>query len=391
MATTMSSVWAKPGAWALDSEQHEDELNHQHHLDLSAAAVKAPPEPPASDFPSLSAAVTGAAKPKKKSKQVLSLAEFSNYKPPSAIDIVLPTGPRERTAEEIAESRRGGFRNYGDRDSKPRVSREGYDGNFPKERDSMGPSRADDADDWSKGKKLSSFGPGPDRERERDMGPSRADGVDDWSKGKKFGGGFENSRVDRRDKGGFFNSSKADEVDNWASNKGFGPGLGDDRRRERRVGFEATGPGSDVDTWVKHKEVVSGSGSGSGGGRPRLNLQPRTLPVVTNNNNNINNNDNVGGGEAAATVVKGKGNPFGAARPREEVLKEKGKDWKEIDEKLEAVKIKEVERSAAEGFGRRRGFGVGGGDDRSVRSWRKPGSPSNDAPAAAVPAARFDP
>jgi hypothetical protein len=66
--------------------------------------------------------------------------------------------------------------------------------------------------------------------------------------------------------------------------------------------------------------------------------------------------------------------PFGDARPREEVLKEKGMDYKEIDEKLEAVKIssernKDVERG--DSFGRK-GFGIIGGGSGNERSWRKP-------------------
>ncbi|KAH9603021.1 hypothetical protein KSS87_008926 [Heliosperma pusillum] len=395
MAATVSSVWAKPGAWALDSEQHEDELNTQHQLDLSAAAAAAAtklPSPPAADFPSLSAAVT-TTKPKKKSKQTLSLAEFSNYKPPSAsaapADIVLPTGPRERTAEEIADSRRGGFRNYGgpdrsDRD-RPRVSRE--------DRDMGGSSRADDADDWSKAKKFPSFG--SSGASERDSGFSRADEVDDWSKGKKFG----SERGERREKMGFFGSSRADDVDNWATTKrATGPASEVDSwaatRRDRKVGFEATGPAADVDNWVKNKDI--GTGTATASGRPRLNLQPRTLPVAADSK--AEEKASVG------EVVEGgkpKGNPFGAARPREEVLKEKGQDWKEIEEKLEAVKMKEVVERGGTSFdsiGRRRGFGLAAtrpdasADDRTtVRAWRKPDSLSNAAAAPTpTPTPRFD-
>ena len=90
-----------------------------------------------------------------------------------------------------------------------------------------------------------------------------------------------------------------------------------------------------------------------------MKLQPRTLPVSDGN----------------GAVEKAKGSsPFGDARPREEVLKEKGVDYKEIDEKLEAVKInsernKDVERG--DSFGRR-GFGIVGGGSGNERSWRKP-------------------
>lgn len=63
MAATVSA-WAKPGAWALDSEEHEEELRHQKEEDNTAA------------FPSLAAAA--ATKSKKKKGQTLSLAEFSS-------------------------------------------------------------------------------------------------------------------------------------------------------------------------------------------------------------------------------------------------------------------------------------------------------------------------
>jgi hypothetical protein len=76
-------------------------------------------------------------------------------------------------------------------------------------------------------------------------------------------------------------------------------------------------------------------------------------------------------------VEKPKGaNPFGNARPREEVLAEKGQDWKEIEEKLEAVKLKEVAAAIEKPDERspgRMGFGLSNGrkDDRTEGSWRK--------------------
>lgn len=103
-------------------------------------------------------------------------------------------------------------------------------------------------------------------------------------------------------------------------------------------------------------------GIGSGGVRPKLNLQPRTLPVGEVNQQN-------GGG---GTPPKPKGsNPFGDARPREEVLKEKGQDWKEIDEKLGSKKISEGDGGA---FGKR-SLSFGSANGRATTpdegSWRK--------------------
>lgn len=74
--------------------------------------------------------------------------------------------------------------------------------------------------------------------------------------------------------------------------------------------------------------------------------------------------------EGGANVVKPKGvNRFGEARPREQALSEKGMDPKEIDGKLEVMRIKE-EKADMPSFGRR-GFGNGRGGFDESRSWRK--------------------
>ncbi|KAK3010320.1 hypothetical protein RJ639_011390 [Escallonia herrerae] len=80
--------------------------------------------------------------------------------------------------------------------------------------------------------------------------------------------------------------------------------------RERRGGV---GGGGDLANWKREE------GSESGGGRPRLNLQPRSMAVDQQS-------------ETAAAVKPKGSNPFGNARPSEENLKEKGQDWKEVDE-----------------------------------------------------------
>ncbi|XP_019183564.1 PREDICTED: eukaryotic translation initiation factor 4B3-like [Ipomoea nil] len=381
MAATVSA-WAKPGAWALDSEENEDELLQQGKEDAANAGGlnnKAANDAGLSDFPSLAAAA--ATKTKKKKPQILSLQEFSSYgsaKQPQSVGLTpeeimaLPTGPRERTAEELDRSRLGGgFRSYGS----------SYD--RPAREESRRP-----------------------RDSNRDFAPSRADETDDWGATKKFtaGNGFE--RRERGERGGFFSDSqsRADDSDNWAAKKAFVPSEG--RRFERRGSFESNGGGGDSDNWSKKKEEEgwksrseggafdslrekrrsNGTDSdswakkaeeGNGGGnpsRPRLNLQPRTLPLPEGQQNG-NGNVNV-----IETIVKPKGsgsNPFGDARPREEVLKEKGQDWKEIDQKLESVKIKEVV-DASSSF-RKKGFGSSNGRSRSPeKSWRKP--EGNDAP-----------
>ncbi|KAL0334617.1 UNVERIFIED_CONTAM: Eukaryotic translation initiation factor 4B3, partial [Sesamum radiatum] len=343
MAATVSA-WAKPGAWALDSEENETELLQQQKEDADAANGHSNGAE-TTEFPSLAAAA--AKKTKKKKAQTLSLQEFTTYgaaKPSAAQPkgltpdelLVLPTGPRQRSAEELDRNKLGGgFRSYG----------------------------------------LMRLMIG-------------------CGKKSSINNGFE--RRDRGERGGFFSDSqsRADEADNWALNKSFVPS--EPRRHERRGGFglESGNGGADSSNWVKRKEEEgrriggafdslrerrgglesNGADSeswgrkredGSVSGRPRLNLQPRTLPVVEGQKS-----DN-------ASVVKPKGsNPFGEARPREDVLKEKGQDWKEIEEKLESTKIREVV-SAGPSDAPKRSFWSGNGRDRSrledktERAWRK--------------------
>ncbi|KAM1152419.1 hypothetical protein ACFX2J_034854 [Malus domestica] len=385
MAATVSP-WAKPGAWALAAEEQEAELEQQAKEEQQRAV-----EPPSSDFPSLS--VAAATKPKKK-KPTISLAEFNTFgapKPKPAEHpvglthedrMLLPTGPRERTAEELDRNRLGGgFKTYGGDRGNSRYSNgdessdskwgQRKEGGFGKESNRDEPSRADEVDDWGAAKKSM---PGNSFERrERGGGgsflggsQSKADESDSWvsnkssmpSEGRRFGGGG----FDRERKVGFPSNGGADS-DNWGRKKEETNG-GSGFDRERKVGYVSNGGGADSDVWGK-KRGESNGGLNESTARPRLNLQPRTLPV----------SNETSPGSATAPKPKGS-NPFGAARPREEVLAEKGKDWKEIDEQLESAKIKEVAEIAnSESLGRR-SFGMGNGraGDRTERAWRKPDS-----------------
>ncbi|EPS72390.1 hypothetical protein M569_02372, partial [Genlisea aurea] len=373
MAATVS-VWGKPGAWALDSEENESELIPKDDKEESSIAIGKSDGGETEEFPSLSAAVSK--KPKKKKAQTVSLQHFSLYgatKPSPSENkgltpdelLMLPTGPRERSAEELERNKLGGgFRSYGGgiRDDQQRR-------NF-------------------------------NRESNRDFAPSRADETDDWGATKKFsssGSGFD--RKERGDRGGFFtdSQSRADEVDNWASSKSFVPS--DPRRNDRKpgFGFDTNNNGIDSSSWMKRKEeegrkVVGGAfdslrerrGGGFepsrvdsdnwgrrkeevsiGGSRPKLNLQPRTLPVDEGQKSET----------GTASKPKGGSNPFGEARPREEVLKEKGQDWKEIEQKLESVKIKESGSPGVNtGSASKKGFWNGNGGGEKVqddRSWKK--------------------
>lgn len=386
MAATVSP-WGKPGAWALDAEEHEAELLKDQQ-DQSRHQSE-----PSADFPSLAAAA--ATKPKKKKGQSIPSSEFQTYGGPrpaaqstdpkglTAEDrMMLPTGPGQRTAEEMDRNRLGGgFKSWGQNSLYDRGNRYSNSEDSPNSRRS---SRVFDESRRSND--------GSDREFRRESLPSRADEIDDWGAGKKpmMGNGFE--RRERGGGGGFFDShsSKADESDSWVSSKSFTPSEG--RRsggfdRERRGGFPTSGGGADSDNWGRKSDGArAGMGENGGGAdsdnwgkksegvrsgigeRPRLNLQPRSIPL------------NNGNQEASGVAVKPKGsNPFGNARPREEVLAEKGQDWKKIDEQLESMKIKDTveraETSTGASFERRKGFGVRSGrSPDSGRSWRKPES-----------------
>lgn len=377
MAATASSPWSKPGAWALDSEEHEAELLQQNtNKDESNA------------FPSL--AVAAATKPKKKKGQTVTLAEFTTYgglKPTqnSQSDhlthedlMMLPTGPRQRTAEELDRDRNrlgGGFRSYGS-GSYDRSNRNSGGGGDESSNSRWGSSRVSDEP-----RRNGSFG--RDSNRDREVVPSRADEIDNWASAKKssvVGNGFERRERDRDSRGGFFDSqSRADESDSWASKKSFVPssegrrfGSGGGFERERKVGFGSSG-GADSDNWNRKKgefnDGIERSEKPASSVRPKLVLQPRSTSESNGNQ------------EGSGIVAKPKGpSPFGEARPREEVLAEKGQDWKKIDEQLETMKIKETVEQK-EGFGKR-GFGSGNGraslpDDRIERSWRKAESDDN--------------
>jgi hypothetical protein len=152
--------------------------------------------------------------------------------------------------------------------------------------------------------------------REKESGPSRADEIDDWGAAKKSTVG--NNGFDRRERerggGGFFNSqSRVDDSDNWGASKAFV--LPTEGRRsnggERKVGFASNG-GADAENWLRMKKEESTRTE-----RPRLNLQPRTLPV----------SDGKQEGQVTPSKPTSRGsNPFGEARPREDVLAEKGQD-----------------------------------------------------------------
>ncbi|XVF43884.1 hypothetical protein PTKIN_Ptkin02bG0076600 [Pterospermum kingtungense] len=306
----MSKPWGGIGAWAAEAEREEAE-----EREAAAAAAAATPPAESQSFPSLREAVS--AKPKKK-KMTLSEFTMGNFSSPGgggvgggarvteysrltpAEMMQLPTRPKERSAEEMQYGRLGGgFSSYG-RSGPPagRVMRE----------------RDDSDGSWGSGKRqYGGFdeerrGP-PPRVSDYDQ-PSRADEVDNWATAKKATSLFDSGRQNRYGglgSGGGGGFSRADEVDNWTAGKRPIP----DRSSTFGSGFRDSGP--EPDRWTR-------GGGGFREERPRLILDPPrevNEPVVKTN----------------------KPNPFGAARPREEVLAEKGLDWRKLESEIESKKV----------------------------------------------------
>ncbi|XP_020571951.1 eukaryotic translation initiation factor 4B1-like [Phalaenopsis equestris] len=311
----MSKPWGVVGAWALEAERAEAE--ERERADGASGSLSGGSTllagQPSQSFPSLKEAVT---KPKKKKGVSLTLSEFTtgNYVGPGGARrepsfeskglthdemIRLPTGPRERTAEELEHSRLGGgFRSYGYGGSGGGVP--------PRRRSEFGMD-----DEPRRGASIS-------RATDPDL-PSRADEVDNWATSKKFTPSMDSGRQERYGSLASGGSSKADDVDNWSlgkkssapppsRNSGFGSGF-----RDSPV------PGADSDRWVR-----GGKGSFSSNGereRPRLILDPPKRDSGSQSES-----------------VRSRPSPFGAARPREEVLAEKGMDWRKMETEIEDKK-----------------------------------------------------
>ncbi|KAL9237229.1 hypothetical protein vseg_011807 [Gypsophila vaccaria] len=314
----MSKPWGgttEIGSWAAEAELAEAEERQ------AAATAAANPQV----YPSLKESVT--AKPKKKK---MTLSEF--YGSSSAGSgstatrltpdemIRLPTGPKQRAPDEYVSgggSRLGGgFGSYGGSGGGGGGGRRGgYDDMAPP----PPPSRADEVDNWGAMKRSV---PLP-TERERGSTSSSSSS----SRYGALGGG-----------------SRADEVDNWSFDKKPVPlpAFGNQAR---------WGGGGD-----------GGGVAGGAAGRPRLVLEPRS----------VGGKEGDGDGEVGKV---NKASPFGAARPREEVLADKGLDWKKLDSEIEAKKVVAVVGADA---------GAAGSRPTSSQGSRPTSSQSNRSDRVAV-------
>ena len=129
--------------------------------------------------------------------------------------------------------------------------------------------------------------------------------------------------------------SRADEVDNWGKGKKFVPSAAPPNRGASG-GFDATYREAGVvgDRWGRKEPMARDSEQPRASERPRLKLAPRSVPVDSPPRPEVNGEKEGGEVEqqgSPAQKPKARFNPFGAARPREEILAEKGQDYRKID------------------------------------------------------------
>ncbi|KAL3644486.1 hypothetical protein CASFOL_009666 [Castilleja foliolosa] len=306
------SPWGKVGNWAAEAERAEAE-------EREAAAAQ-----PQLSFPTLKNAVS-TAKQKKKTK--MSLQEFnmqqqSTYSPSRGLTpeemVRLPTAPKERSADEMQQGRLGGgFSNYGSR-----TGSGGFNSGRPRDNEGR-KSYLFDNDNLRSAHlepRVSDFNQ-----------PSRADEVENWASMKKQITDY-NTRQDRpvggkysslgSGEGGPGLASRADEADNWGSLKknlsltqqtrsssfgsGFSSRIESDRRAPNEHSFGSGFSRPEPDRWTSNEN------------RLVINSPKYDVVIVPKVN---------------------KPSPFGAARPREEVLAEKGLDWKKLDSEMDVKKL----------------------------------------------------
>lgn len=211
-------------------------------------------------------------------------------------------------------------------------------------REELGPSKADTSSSWGADRKPRE--PSPDR-------PSRGGGFGDsyTDRDRKQSGGFADRYGEDRvssfaDRG----PSKADEEDRW-SRKPVEPSERESRGVDRGSSFGAPRTESSGDRWAR-QSISPGPADRSTTTAPserrRLNLSARTAPpkelppvaAPTKAEEEAVTAAPKPQADAPALPPKPKSNPFGTARPREEVLKEQGRDWKREERALEHSRVK---------------------------------------------------
>ncbi|MCO5580086.1 hypothetical protein L7F22_033952 [Adiantum nelumboides] len=446
----MSKPWAI-GDWAAEAERAEEEEKAR-----AAAAAAAPPDDVCSGR---SESLSGKSRRK---KQTFSISEFTTgrsvshgtrtrdtttyqgFTPPQGMR-KLPTGRQDRSAERdqyiglggaFQDHREGGVH----RGASDRFGGEfGYDRrpendrivSGPFDRVSIEPSRADGSSDWSSSKRVivpraGGYGgerkPLPDGEKrgpqqgQSELVPSRADGVENWglvkrsltlapAKARPARRSDDSRQLLRADEAGSWTTfrttlsprmteathshSRADQAANWLSMKTMSISLrdqesrpaGDQARTMQRhqqaaedlwrkpaVSTQQTQPCSSSPRKVTNADVTSTlpplgpkpKSNPFGFARPREEILANKDPV---DQNQIGTKQQESGPSSSlscrsctpeisgepAVKPRSKVNPFGDAKPREVLLQERGKDWRRMDFDLEhrAVERSETQEEIA--------------------------------------------
>ncbi|KAJ7547812.1 hypothetical protein O6H91_08G105200 [Diphasiastrum complanatum] len=372
----MVKPWGEIGAWAEEAERADEEAKE---LAEAAAAAAGREE----GFPILGELVvtTSVGKQqqhgkKKKAQKTISLSELlvgKNVGPGGAGKGRQASDSRGSEEERQHGGRAGGFRAYGEGFKDGMAEGGGRDhnrGGFDQNRQAGGYRTDRDGN---------AGGYGGQMDRDGESASSRADESRDWGASKKHMPWQAGQHYGDERRGNRANDqelpSRADEVDNWSSLKKFVISQGLDRKalpphsEERKGGFEeGAGPrivsrADEAGSWGAGKKFVSGEREGtdlvhkSGGmpqvdesrpvERPRLILLPRSQIVDASVPSAIPSKETpVGKGseilesdpsmpDIQLPKPKPRSNPFGAARPREEILAEKGQDWRKFEAELE--------------------------------------------------------
>ncbi|VAI57744.1 unnamed protein product [Triticum turgidum subsp. durum] len=193
---------------------------------------------------------------------------------------------------------------------------------------------------------------------------SRADDVNDWVSTKKTAPSLPMERRERSSAFGSESQGRADDSTSWVSNKSYSappPPPSDGRRGGSVWGFNRDGC-PDADSWARKREekrtlpiaVATDGEKDEGVEEEKGEFQPKSWScnpfgaarpreeVLAAKVENLTKEVYE---QEEKLVIQPKvrsWNPFGAARPREEVLAGKGEDWRKIDEKLEALKVREA-------------------------------------------------
>eukprot|EP00775_Hariotina_reticulata_P005461 gene5461-5695_t len=257
---------------------------------------------------------------------------------------------RKFTPSEARSGGGGGFGGYRDREGGFGGERRGGFEERPR-REDRPVSEADTADDWGANRK---FVPTGDSDRSRNFGSGFGRDRDGPRDGPRDRDGPREGGFRERHRGVDGVEPSRSDTGDWGARRAppAAESAGPSGRDRRGYGFgdQPVSQADAEDRWSHRAQHAEPSGSAPAAAeqpaeRPRLKLAPRTIPLEGGQQSPAANGvsgasprsdtGSVGGQQQQQQQQSKKSNPFGAARPREEVLKEKGIDYQKEQLKLE--------------------------------------------------------